>query len=169
MAEENYSKSLFTPKNILIYLVVGGIIYALVYYFVLSPKGGYSSQTNYQDTPAPQTSPATTRTGMTLALSALGNSGETGTAVLSEENGKTNVVVTVTGEPKGAVQPAHIHAGACPKPDKVVYALTDVVDGTSETTISASLAELVAQLPLAINVHQSAALIKNYVTCGDLK
>ncbi|MBI3559814.1 hypothetical protein HY087_01655 [Candidatus Gottesmanbacteria bacterium] len=26
MAEENYSKSLFTPKNILIYLVVGGII-----------------------------------------------------------------------------------------------------------------------------------------------
>ncbi|MBI3559813.1 hypothetical protein HY087_01650 [Candidatus Gottesmanbacteria bacterium] len=106
---------------------------------------------------------------MTLALSALGNSGETGTAVLSEENGKTNVVVTVTGEPKGAVQPAHIHAGACPTPDKVVYALTDVVDGTSETTISASLAELVAQLPLAINVHQSAALIKNYVTCGDLK
>ncbi len=27
---------------ILIYVVVGGIIYFLIYYFVLAPKGGYS-------------------------------------------------------------------------------------------------------------------------------
>ncbi len=31
---------------ILIYLVVGGAIYFLVYYFVLSKNGGYSAPTN---------------------------------------------------------------------------------------------------------------------------
>lgn len=169
MAEENYSKSLFTTKNILIYLVVGGIIYALVYYFVLSPKGGYSSQTNYQATPTSQTQTPTAMSSMTVALEVLGNSGQTGTAVLSEESGKTKVVVSVTGEPKGAVEPAHIHMGACPTPGTVLYPLTNVVDGKSETTIAATFADLKSQLPLAINLHESAALIKNYVACGDLK
>ncbi|MBI3576928.1 CHRD domain-containing protein [Candidatus Gottesmanbacteria bacterium] len=170
MAEENYSKSFFTPKNILIYLIVGGIIYALVYYFVLAPKGGYSSQTNYPaTTPTSQTETPKMMSSMTVALSALGSSGETGTAILSEERGKAKVVISVTGEPAGAIQPAHIHIGACPTPGKVLYSLTNVVAGTSETTIAASLADLKAQLPLAINLHESAAMIKKYVACGDLK
>lgn len=167
MTEENYSKSLFTPKNILIYLIVGGIIYTLVYYFILAPKGGYSSKNNYQAIPTVETPP--TMTEMTVEIAALGSSEETGTAVLSEVDGKTKVVVMITGEPKGAVQPAHIHLGSCPNPGKVLHSLTDVVDGKSETVIDTTLASLKAQLPLAINLHESAKLIKNYVSCGNLK
>lgn len=32
---------------ILIYLVIGGIIYALIYYFVLAPQGGRGSPISY--------------------------------------------------------------------------------------------------------------------------
>ena len=46
---------------IVVYLVIGGIIYALVYYFVLAKKGGYSynSNTTTYNYASPATSSAT--------------------------------------------------------------------------------------------------------------
>ncbi len=41
MAKENYSKNLFTPKNLIIYVVVGGLLYGLVYFLFFANKGGY--------------------------------------------------------------------------------------------------------------------------------
>jgi hypothetical protein len=71
------------------------------------------------------------------------------------------------GAPSTA-EPAHIHMGTCahlnPAPK---YPLTSVVDGISETTVNATIAQLTAG-NLAVNVHKSAADLKDYVACGDL-
>ena len=72
---------------------------------------------------------------MLVQFAAENNSGETGGAVLTEVNGKTTVLITIVGEPTGASQPAHIHDGGCgPTLGKVVYPLTNVVNGVSTTT-----------------------------------
>ncbi len=52
--KESYSKNIFTPKNILIYLVVGGLVYAVIYYAFLSKNSGY----NMGSTPTQQSAPA---------------------------------------------------------------------------------------------------------------
>ena len=40
---------------ILLYLVIGGIIYAAIYYFVLAPKGGYNSGGTSNQSPYSET------------------------------------------------------------------------------------------------------------------
>lgn len=104
---------------------------------------------------------------MTLALTAENNSGESGTAVLKETDGKVTVTIMVTGFPSNP-QPAHIHVGACPGVGAVKYPLTNVVNGQSVTTLPVTLAQLKQQLPLAINLHESAANITTYTSCGAL-
>src|SRR3989344_5268545 len=68
-----------------------------------------------------------------VTLNALNNSGEQGTAVLSDMSGKTKVVVSVSGAPVDIPQPAHIHVGSCPAPGAVKYPLTSLMNGVSET------------------------------------
>jgi len=96
-------------------------------------------------------------------------SGETGTVELEEENGKVTVSINVTGAPKGAIQPAHIHLGACPTPGEIKYPLSNIIDGKSETALDVDMKTLMSQLPLAINLHKSAEEIKSYVSCGNIK
>lgn len=74
--------------------------------------------------------------------------------------------------------PAHIHSGTCNTLGDVVYPLNDVT-GTgapdtdafevqwSVTRVEATLASLL-QAPFAINVHESAQNIGNYISCGDI-
>jgi hypothetical protein len=105
---------------------------------------------------------------MVVQFAAENNSGETGAAVLTEVNGQTSVVITVIGEPAGAIQPAHIHDGSCgPTLGKVVYPLTNVVNGVSTTTVATTIANL-RSAKFAINGHKSAAEIGTYVFCGAL-
>ncbi len=94
--------------------------------------------------------------------------------------------------------PAHIHSGTCASLGEVVYPLEDVtaVDATgtpvavmaatptivpglvteemmgdvvaqSSTTVEASLESLLTE-QFAINVHESAENIQNYIACGDI-
>ena len=81
---------------------------------------------------------------LTITLATLNNSGESGTAVLTDlGNGQIKVDVTITGEPAGGSNPMHIHTGQCgPTLGSVQYPLTNVVNGTSTTTVSASLASI---------------------------
>lgn len=103
-----------------------------------------------------------------VSLAAQNNSTESGTAILKDDNGKTTVTLKIAGAPATA-QPAHIHIGACPTPGAIKFPLTNVVNGISETTLDVSVSELKTMLPLAINIHKSAADIKTYVSCGDIK
>ena len=160
-AGNSYSKNYFTPRNILIYVVIGVIVYGLIYYFVMNKNT--TSQAPYGDTMTEEETMT-----MTVSLSVQNESGEEGTAALTEADGKTTVSISLTGAPIDVEQPAHIHAGACPTPGDVVYPLTNVVNGFSETVLDVDLATLKGQLPLAVNVHKSTPEISVYVACGDL-
>jgi len=106
---------------------------------------------------------------VSLSLSALNNSNQSGRATLTDVDGKkTKVVVEIGGGPAGTTQPAHIHTGACPNPGAVIYPLKNVVNGRSESMLDVSLLTLKEKLPLAVNVHKSAAEAKVYISCGDL-
>jgi hypothetical protein len=103
-------------------------------------------------------------------LSPQSNSGESGTATLTKEGDRqTKVVLAVNGAPAGVSQPVHIHKGTCaqlnPQP---AFPLSPLVNGRSETTVSASIDEL-TNGTYAINGHKSAQEVSTYVFCGDLK
>ncbi len=110
-----------------------------------------------------QTSP------LTITLNPENNSGESGTATLTDMgNNQVKVDVTITGEPSGASQPMHIHTGQCgPTLGGVAFPLTPLVDGKSTTTVNVALATLMDGNH-AINGHKSAQEINTYVYCGNI-
>lgn len=111
-------------------------------------------------TPSPMAS-------VTIALAEQSKSGLTGTAVLEDlGNNKTKVTITLTGKTTATPQPAHVHTGTCVKPGDVVYPLTNVVNGKSETTLDANLAAI-KQKGTLINIHKSAKEANVYVACGE--
>lgn len=114
-----------------------------------------------------------------LNLSSQNNSGIAGTVKLDGEDGKVEVKLKLASVPTGVLgllgislgsaHPAHIHTGSCASLGAVKYPLTSTITGESETTINASLADLKAQQPLAVNVHKSPEEIGVYVACADIK
>jgi hypothetical protein len=114
------------------------------------------------------TSSAIAADSMTVKLNPENNSGESGTATLTAMGKETKVDVTVNGVPAGVTQPMHIHKGTCDKLDpKPAFPLSPVKDGTSTTTVKASMDELMKG-GYAINGHKSAQDIKTYVFCGNI-
>ena len=103
-----------------------------------------------------------------VELKAQNNSGENGTATLSDAGaGKTKVSINVTGAPATA-QPLHIHKGTCAKMDpKPAHALPNLTAGKSETTINVAMGDLQKE-PHAINGHKSAQEASVYVFCGEI-
>ncbi len=102
---------------------------------------------------------------VTINLSAQNDSGQTGTAVLTPDGSGTKVVLTLSNAP--GPHPAHIHAGSCPTPGAVVFPLTTVTNGKSETTVAASIADIL-RAPHAVNVHKSPQEIPVYTSCGNI-
>jgi hypothetical protein len=94
-------------------------------------------------------------------------SGQTGTMTLEPAGeSRTRVVLEVANNEVS--QPAHIHAGSCENLDPApAHGLPNVVDGRSETTVDASLDELV-EGDFAVNVHRSDDDLETYVACGDI-
>lgn len=135
--------------------IIGVIIVVLVIVFGMAGD----------KTEAPEGGEETNEVSVTLL--AQNNSGESGTAVISEVGGMAKVMINLSGAPAEG-EPAHIHLGACPTPGAVKYPLSSVINGVSETMLSVSVAELMDQLPLAVNVHRSADDLKTYVACGDV-
>ena len=105
---------------------------------------------------------------VTVSLYEQSASGMSGLATLTESDGMTVVALALTGTPQGIAQPAHIHAGSCANIGGVVYPLTFPVNGASETTLGVSLDALLAEFPLAINVHKSPEEAGVYIACGDM-
>jgi hypothetical protein len=102
---------------------------------------------------------------ITINLAAQNNSGQTGTAVLTPDGAGTKVVISLSNAP--GPHPAHIHSGSCPTPGAVVFPLTSVMGGKSETTVAASIADIL-KAPHAINIHKSPQEIPVYTSCGNL-
>jgi len=104
---------------------------------------------------------------LTVTLSAQNNSGESGTATMKREGGKTKVKLDLAAAPS-TPQPAHVHTGSCENLGGVKYPLTASVEGESETTLNVSFTQLLSELPLAINVHKSSEEVNVYVACGNI-
>lgn len=110
-----------------------------------------------------------TADNVVIQLGAQSGSGQTGTATLSSTiDGKTKVAIELSGEPPGAIEPAHIHTGTCKKLNpKPAYLLEDVAGGLSTTTINATLSSLETGR-FSVNVHESRSQIGTYVACGTI-
>src|SRR5437762_2367727 len=105
----------------------------------------------------------------TITMNALNESGENGLATITDMgNGELKVTITVSSR-MSEPQPAHIHEGTCATPNpQPKYPLNDVVNGKSETVISANMNDLGA-MPHLINVHKSVSEPGIYVSCGDIR
>ncbi|HET6275045.1 MAG TPA: hypothetical protein VFE16_03805 [Candidatus Cybelea sp.] len=106
---------------------------------------------------------------MTINLGAQNGSKQDGQAFLNDTSAGLRVKLQVKNEPAGAAEPAHIHQGTCAKLNPAPWkGLSNVVGGVSVTTIpNLTLADL-KKAHYAINIHESAANLKHYVSCGDL-
>jgi hypothetical protein len=116
-----------------------------------------------------QISAAAATSTLTINLDEQNKSGESGTATLTQMGADLKVVVAVKGTPAGTPQPMHIHSGTCSDLGGVVYPLTNVVGGSSTTTVKGVTIDQLLAKPYAINVHLSAADLGKYVACGNLK
>jgi hypothetical protein len=101
-------------------------------------------------------------------LNAIGGSGESGCATPHAVMGSMLLGLKVTGEPKGAVQPAHIHRGKCGSNGPVVIPLTNVVNGMSSTKIPTAKWKTVNHGGFYINIHESADNIPHIVSCANI-
>ena len=169
---DGYSKRPFWHW-LVIYFILGVIIYGAIYYFFLRNNAGYnySKSSNQYSAPTSSMNASPSSAMMnetTVALTAVNNSGESGTATITETGGQTKVMINLTGFTKDVEQPAHIHLGVCPGVGAVKYPLTPIMNGTSVTVIPVTIADLKKQLPLAINVHKSKTEVSSYTACGPL-
>ena len=114
--------------------------------------------------------PATAATtAVTIPMKALNNSGETGTATITQESDGIKVVVSLKGAPSAA-QPTHIHIGTCGNIKAAPeYALVSLTDGTSTSAVKGVTLDQLLAGHYAINVHKSADDLGTYVACGDIK
>ena len=105
---------------------------------------------------------------VTVTLDEQNGSGQGGSATLTRIDGSSTRVVVTVDNPPAEPQPAHIHMGTCadlnPAPQ---YPLQNVTDGSSTSTVAASLDSLLAE-DMAINVHRSEQQADLYVACGNI-
>lgn len=164
-----YTDIIVRDKNLII--VAGGALLLIMTIAILSllvlSKSGKQSQAT-QGNSYPASGNKMVENEMNVLLSAQSGSNESGAANLKDTSGMATVTLNLTGYTPNVVQPAHIHVGVCPGVGAVKYPLNSIVNGKSVTVLDISLAQLKQQLPLAINVHKSAANIATYTSCGSL-
>ena len=104
---------------------------------------------------------------VTVELAEFEGSGQTGTATLTADGERTQVVISIDS-PVSDSQPAHIHEGTCddltPEP---AYGLPNVTAGSSDSTVDVSL-DTLTDGDYAINLHMSDEDLATYTSCGDL-
>jgi hypothetical protein len=146
---------------------VGAILTALVFGVVLALAGcgGDADEEARGETRTVEA----TGDRRTVKLSERHGSRQSGTATLTSVGESTNVVIVLSNPRRGRI-PAHIHTGTCEDRGEIEYELADVVGGTSETTVEASLDFLLGatDAAFAVDVHESATELDTYVACGTL-
>lgn len=104
----------------------------------------------------------------TIALNEVAGSGQSGSATLTADGAKTNVLIVVDGGSSGT-QPAHIHEGTCEKLNpEPAYGLLEVQNDFSDSTVDVPLDTLLTG-EYAINLHMSPADLETYTSCGNIQ
>jgi Cu/Zn superoxide dismutase len=105
---------------------------------------------------------------LNLKLYAQNRPGETGTVTLEQMPAGVNVVVKMDGGQNGS-QPIHIHTGTCANPNPApIYTLTNIVHGSSTTTITGTTLGDLLKGQYIIDVHESSADTTKYVACAAI-
>jgi hypothetical protein len=105
--------------------------------------------------------------GDAISVNLSGDASQFGTATLTPEGEQTRVVIDIDS-PVSNSQPAHIHEGTCDDLDPApAHGLQNVDDGSSDTTVEATLEELQDE-DYAINLHMSGTDLETYTSCGDI-
>lgn len=103
-----------------------------------------------------------------LQLYAQNRPGETGTVTLDQVPSGVEIVVKMAGGQNGS-QPIHIHTGTCANLNPVPkYALSNIVHGSSTTTIPGVTLGDLLEGKYVIDVHESSANIEKYVACAAI-
>jgi len=112
---------------------------------------------------------ADTPASVTIKMVAQNDSGENGTAILTQVSDGVRVAVKLDGTPQDVPQPTHIHIGNCGHINKAPeYPLANTVNGASLSTVKGvQLADLLRGT-YAINVHKSGTDLGTYVSCGNI-
>ena len=108
-------------------------------------------------------------TTLTIKMVAQNDSGENGTATLTQVADGVRVAVKLDGAPKDVPQPTHIHVGNCGHINKAPeYPLAPTVNGEGAYTVKGiTLADLLKGT-YAVNVHKSGTELATYVSCGNI-
>jgi Domain of unknown function (DUF4331) len=102
-----------------------------------------------------------------VPLDELNDSGMSGIAELSETANGTDVAVKLNGDTGD--HPIHIHFGTCDNLGEIAAPLNNVgPNGVSDTVVDLTLDELTSG-EYAINAHESAENIQNYIACGNIE
>ena len=147
-------------------LLVVGIIVVVVL------LGLWAFVTYRGTSPTPQVQESTEQVSeprqIVVNLEEQNESGVSGTASLVESEEGLWVILNLEGAPENAAQPAHIHRNTCEEIGAVLYPLEFPVNGFSQTLLPLTPEELMADLPLSINIHKSAEEAQIYVACGNI-
>jgi hypothetical protein len=112
---------------------------------------------------------ASAPTTLTVTMKAENNSGENGTATLTQTAKGVNVTIDLKNAPAQA-QPTHIHPGSCSKLNPAPeFPLTSTVSGKSVTLLKGKKLSDLTGAKLSINVHKSDNDLATYVSCGEIK
>jgi hypothetical protein len=105
---------------------------------------------------------------VTVKIVAVGSSGVSGAATLTEvPGGQTQVVVTVAAN-QNPDMPSMVAIGPCSRIDENHYwSLSDTRNGTGTSLIPVTLAVLLAS-PHQVHLHTSGDDL-SYAACGDIK
>lgn len=150
-------------KSLILILTV---ILAGIFLFIYSNNLSQKEKDNKSSSSTPS---VTLSKGFSVVLSEQNGSGENGIAVIEGVDDQTLVKLKLTNYPNLIEQPAHIHLGSCEEPTDIKYSLVNAVNGESETTLDASIDQLMKKLPLVLNVHKSNEEVNVYYACGVIK
>ncbi len=106
--------------------------------------------------------------GLTVPLTAVSPSTESGTAVLNRNRTIVRIVISVSPEKRISRQPAHIHGGSCGSSGPILIPLRDVKYGKSVTIVPAATWLKVSNGPVYIDVHQSNMQFNTILACGNV-
>jgi hypothetical protein len=104
----------------------------------------------------------------TVAMHALNNSGQNGTAIISDLGGKVRVTVRIANESATASEPSHVHLGHCPEIKAIpAYNVGPILKGNATSVANLSWAQINSG-KYVVMVHRSAKAMETYESCGNI-
>ncbi|MBI4080891.1 MAG: hypothetical protein HY430_03930 [Candidatus Levybacteria bacterium] len=161
------SKNVFIIAAVVIILGVLGFV--VIKNNATTTQLSQTSQAAATPTPQPTTEDILMKKDqIEIPLDEQSGSGVSGSVKVFDKDGKAMIRISLTGDAPDGIHPAHLHAGSCALPGDIKYPLNDVVNGKSETTLTVAIGTFKDNLPLILNVHESAKEIKTYIACGEV-